>query len=99
MSNEGGGNAPPPQQQAPDTSQPVIARPSHLAYSVREASDGRQFFNRVGAAFPHRDGQGFNLDLEAFPVGGRVVLRAPWERLDEMKNGKTQQRETEGHEK
>lgn len=59
--------------------------PSHVAYSVRESREGESYFNRVGAAFPHKDGQGFNIDLEAFPTNGKVVLRTPQERLQEQR--------------
>jgi hypothetical protein len=30
---------------------------------------------RVGVAFPHKDNKGFNLELQAVPVGGKLVLR------------------------
>jgi len=30
---------------------------------------------RVGAAFPHKDGKGFNAELRALPVSGKIVLR------------------------
>jgi hypothetical protein len=31
----------------------------------------------IGAAFPHEDGKGYNIILQALPIDGRVVLRAP----------------------
>ena len=58
--------------------------PSHIAYQVNETEDGKSFFNRVGSAFPHRDGQGFNVLLNAVPVDGRVTLRTPRERLEAL---------------
>ena len=30
---------------------------------------------RVGVAFPHKDAKGFNIELQAVPVGGKLVLR------------------------
>jgi hypothetical protein len=30
---------------------------------------------RVGVAFPNKDGKGFNLELKAFPVSGKLVIR------------------------
>ena len=30
---------------------------------------------RVGVAFKHRDGKGFNVELKAIPVGGKLVIR------------------------
>lgn len=75
-------------------------QPSFVAYSVRQGKDEKQYYDRVGAAFPHNDGQGHTLQLSAYPIGGRIVIRSPWDRLDELNNGsrKTPLRETEGHE-
>ena len=30
-------------------------------------------WTKVGAAFPHKEGAGFNIELEALPVNGRLV--------------------------
>lgn len=34
---------------------------------------------RIGAAFPHKEGPGFNVELKSIPLDGRIVLlpRAP----------------------
>jgi hypothetical protein len=60
------------------------ARPAanHLfAYSVQEyaAADGKKArsWTRIGVAFPHKDGTGFNVDLHALPLDGRIVLFPP----------------------
>ena len=51
-------------------------RPSHRAYTVRDRGDNEDpFWTRIGAVFPHKDGKGFNLVLDALPVDGRVVVR------------------------
>ncbi len=60
--------------------------PSHHAFQVNEGQDGKSYFNRVGAAFEHRDGQGFNVVLDSVPVDGRVTLRTPQERLQDMRS-------------
>lgn len=70
------------------------SRPSHIAYQVREGKDGDAFFNRVGAAFPHKDGEGYNIELDAVPVDGRVTLRTPKERVDDMKDDRKEARDT-----
>ena len=62
--------------------------PSHIAYSVRESKEGQAYFNRVGSAFAHKDGQGFNIELDATPVNGRITLRTPKDRLDAKREGK-----------
>lgn len=50
-------------------------RPSHTVYVIQgEAKNER--WTKIGAAWPHKDGQGFGLVLEALPAGnGRVALR------------------------
>lgn len=60
-------------------------RPSHYAYQVNEGQEGKSYFNKVGAAFEHKDGQGYNILLDSVPVDGRVTLRTPQERLQEMR--------------
>ena len=49
--------------------------PSHVAYQVRETKDGKSFWTRIGSAWAHGDDQGFNLQLDAVPLGGAVTLR------------------------
>ena len=61
-------------------------RPSHFAYQVNEGQEGKSYFNKVGAAFAHRDGQGYNVVLDSVPVDGRVTLRTPQERIEELRN-------------
>ena len=34
-------------------------------------------WTRIGAAFPHKDGIGFSIELKAFPVDGRLVVLPP----------------------
>ncbi len=51
----------------------------HLyAYSVREfdGADGKKAraWTRIGVAFPHKDGTGFNVEVHSFPLDGRIVL-------------------------
>ena len=74
---------------ADDKQQPK--RPSHIAYQVSDGQDGKSYFNKVGAAFEHKDRQGYNVVLDAMPVDGRVSLRTPKERLEEMRSDPEQQ--------
>ncbi|WP_417449545.1 hypothetical protein [Kordiimonas sp.] len=71
-----------------DKTQPK--QPSHLAYQVSEGKEGQSFFNRVGAAFPHKDEKGYNLKLDAIPVDGNVTIR---------ENTPRAERDNEGHER
>lgn len=46
------------------------------AYSVPEAAEGEKpFWTRIGRAFQHKDGKGFEVRLGALPVGERIVIR------------------------
>jgi len=53
--------------------------PTYHAYTVRDAkAEGQKaFWTRIGAFFAHDDGEGGTLILEALPLDGRIVLRAP----------------------
>lgn len=84
-----------PQQEAAEAdNQRPSNRPSHTAYSVREGKEEQVYFNRVGAAFPHKDGKGLNIELDATPVNGKLVLRTVQERLDDKRSGKEAQGQT-----
>ena len=48
--------------------------PSHGVYVVEGEGD-RAFWTKVGAAWPHQDGNGFNVTLAAVPLSGRLVIR------------------------
>lgn len=48
------------------------------AYSVREYEangEKKSEWTKVGVAFPHSDGKGYNVVLHALPVDGKLVLR------------------------
>ena len=34
-------------------------------------------WTKIGAAFPHKDGLGFSIELKAFPIDGRLVALPP----------------------
>ena len=48
--------------------------PSHIVYVVRNAGE-KSFWNRCGVCWPHRDGKGFNIELDCLPVDGKITLR------------------------
>ena len=49
--------------------------PAFIAWYVPDRENAP--WTRLGAAWPHQDGKGFNLDLELMPTtGGRITLRA-----------------------
>jgi hypothetical protein len=49
--------------------------PSHIAYQVRDREGGKGFFTRIGAAWQHKDGKGFNVQLDCVPLDGRITFR------------------------
>ena len=49
--------------------------PSHLAYDVKDIGKDNAVWNRVGAAWQHKDGKGFDVTLDALPLSGRISLR------------------------
>lgn len=55
--------------------------PTHFnVYSVEEyETDGgkKRSWLKVGVAFPHKEGPGFNLQLRALPVDGKLVMLPP----------------------
>ncbi|WP_282078728.1 hypothetical protein [Epibacterium ulvae] len=51
--------------------------PYMLGYTVRPMGDGQKsHWSKVAVAWAHKDGQGFNVQMDALPVDGRLVLRA-----------------------
>lgn len=51
-------------------------KPAFIAYAV--TGEGKQaFWTRIGSAWTHQNGEGFNIELNALPVNGRIVLMLP----------------------
>jgi hypothetical protein len=42
-------------------------------------------WTRIGAAFPHKEGPGFSIELRAFPMDGRLVALPPDQTDDRSK--------------
>jgi hypothetical protein len=52
-------------------------RPSHRVYAVTK-NGTNSFWQPIGAAWAHGDGEGFNLKLEYLPLNGaEIVIRKP----------------------
>jgi hypothetical protein len=55
--------------------------PTYLnVFTVEEyESNGKsqKKWTRIGAAFPHKEGPGFSIEVKAFPVDGRLVVLPP----------------------
>lgn len=53
-------------------------QPSHLVYHVEERDgDNPNNWTRIGAMWPHKDGKGWNLQLQFLPIGttGKLTIR------------------------
>ncbi len=51
-------------------------QPTHIAYSIKER-DGKTFWRQIGAVFSHGKGSGMTIQLDALPIGDRIVLLEP----------------------
>jgi hypothetical protein len=49
--------------------------PEYIAYQVRNRPGKAGIFTRIGAVWKHKDGKGFNVELNAMPLDGMIVIR------------------------
>ena len=54
--------------------------PTHAAYHVCDRKGGDAIWTRIGSAWQHADGKGFNIQIETVPLDGRISLRVPSEK-------------------
>ena len=47
-----------------------------------KGDDKNEFWTRIGTAFPHPKGEGFNLILNALPLGNKLVVLPAKEEAD-----------------
>ena len=53
----------------------MTTTPTHTCFTVRErGQDRKAFWARIGSAWVNKDGS-FNLQLDALPIDGKIVLR------------------------
>ncbi len=59
--------------------------PSHRAYQVRNfgENNAQSYWTAIGSVFQHKDGNGFDVLLDALPRDGRVVIRPITEKKEE----------------
>jgi hypothetical protein len=50
-------------------------QPTHRAYSVIRREGQDDYWLNLGLVFDHKDGKGFNIMLQAFPLDGKIVCR------------------------
>jgi hypothetical protein len=64
----------------------MTKKPTLIAYTVKNRRKGQSaIWTRIGAAWPHSEGEGLSIELEALPLDGRVVLIPP--KPDEVEQG------------
>lgn len=61
---------------------PSTRAPEFLAYQVRDREGKKSIWTRIGSAWRHADGNGFNIQVEAMPLDGRITLRVPTDKQD-----------------
>lgn len=49
-------------------------KPTHEAFVVTGEGESA-FWTKIGATWPHDDGKGYNVELIAIPINGRLVVR------------------------
>ena len=54
---------------------PAKNTPSHGVFVVEGVGE-KSFWTKIGCAWQHGDGQGFNVQVAAIPLAGRLVIRA-----------------------
>jgi hypothetical protein len=71
-------------------------QPTYRAFTVIKREDQDDYWLPIGAAFPHQNGDGFNIVLQALPLTSgdgtcKIVLRPPKETDKETEEARTKQ--------
>jgi len=61
----------------------------YRVYAIVQRPKQDDYWLNIGAAFPHDDGKGFNVILQAHPIGEKLVVRL-YEPKDAPANGEGQ---------
>ncbi|WP_089852126.1 hypothetical protein [Salipiger marinus] len=52
--------------------------PALVAWHVREGkAGGKAYWTRIGAAWPHQNGDGFTVQIDLTPLDGKIILLPP----------------------
>ena len=49
---------------------------------MRDRDGQKGIWTRIGSVWPHNDGKGFNVQLDAVPLDGRITLRIVADKKD-----------------
>ena len=56
--------------------------PSHISYHVKDGNSGKGYWTRIGAAWAHANGNGFNIQIDVIPLDGQIKLRVATEKSE-----------------
>jgi hypothetical protein len=56
--------------------------PTHSVYQVKDREGRKAIWVRIGSAWAHADGKGFNVQIECVPLDGRITLRVATEKKE-----------------
>lgn len=62
-------------------------QPMYRVYTVIRRGRNEAFWLNIGVAYEHRDGNGFNITMQAMPLDGKLVLRRYDEEPPKETNG------------
>jgi len=49
-------------------------KPTHELFAVKDGAEGKKaFWTKIGAAWPHKDGNGFSLKFSFYPADGQAI--------------------------
>ena len=51
----------------------IVKKPTFEAFATKQSGDRTRWI-KIGAAWPHKESGGMNIQFDALPVDGRVVL-------------------------
>jgi hypothetical protein len=61
-----------------------VSTPAYRAYTVIKREGKDDYWLNLGVAFPHEDGEGFNVLLQALPTHAKLVRRTYKEKPEEQ---------------
>lgn len=53
------------------------SKTEYLEVYVTEGEGDKAFWTKIGAAWPHKDQEGFSIHLTALPIDGKLTVRKP----------------------
>jgi hypothetical protein len=71
------------QRENPIMKQTKSSKPDYAVYVVEGEGDNA-YWTKIGSAWSHKDGEGVNITLNAFPVNGKLTVRKPKAERDDQ---------------